>query len=201
METRAKARDYISAHPAIIMVMENDEKYEGVAADSEGPQVYPPGQQEAEALKQDLENLKKEYDSVYDRLLRKQAEFENYKKRVERERSEFAQFASSELMKELLHSLDSFDLAIRNAAGERGAENTLRGFELIYKQLLDTLTRFGLKPIEAKGKTFDPNYHQAVSTQAAPDLEENTVIEEMRKGYTLHGRLLRPAMVSVSVKG
>ena len=183
------------------MVMENDEKYEGVAADPEGPQVYPPGQQEAEALKQDLENLKKEYDSVYDRLLRKQAEFENYKKRVERERSEFAQFASSELMKELLHSLDSFDLAIRNAAGERGAENTLRGFELIYKQRLDTLTRFGLKPIEAKGKTFDPNYHQAVSTQAAPHLEENTVIEEMRKGYTLHGRLLRPAMVSVSVKG
>jgi len=183
------------------MNMGNDEKYEGVAADPEAPQVYPPGQQEAGALKQELESLKKEYDSVYDRLLRKQAEFENYKKRVERERSEFAQFASSELIKELLHSLDSFDLAIRNAAGQAGAENTLRGFELIYKQLLDTLTRFGLKPIEAKGKTFDPNYHQAVSTQAAPDLEENTVIDEMRKGYTLHGRLLRPAMVSVSVKG
>ena len=77
----------------------------------------------------------------------------------------------------------------------------MRGIELIYKQLQDTLTRFGLKPIEAKGKQFDPNYHQAVSTQVAPDLEENTVIDEMRKGYTLHGRLLRPAMVSVSVKG
>ena len=180
------------------MVMENNEKYEGVAADSDAPQVYP-SEQEAEGPKQELENLKKEYDSVYDRLLRKQAEFENYKKRVERERSEFAQFASAELIKELLQALDSFDLAIRNAAG--GDEKTLRGFELIYKQLLDTLTRFGLKPIEAKGKTFDPNFHQAVSTQPAPNLEENTVIDEMRKGYTLHGRLLRPAMVTVSVKG
>jgi len=98
------------------MVMENNEKYEGVAADSDAPQVYP-SEQEAEGPKQELENLKKEYDSVYDRLLRKQAEFENYKKRVERERSEFAQFASAELIKEMLQALDSFVLAIRNAAG------------------------------------------------------------------------------------
>jgi molecular chaperone GrpE len=171
--------------------MEEDDKYEGVAAD----QATPGDQQEIEALKKDRDNL-------YDRLLRKQAEFENYKKRMDREKSEFMQFASSELIKELLNALDSFDLAIRNAAAEgKGGENTLRGFELIYKQLQDTLTRFGLKPIEAKGKTFDPNFHQAVSTQATKDVEENTVIEEMRKGYTLNGRLLRPAMVSVSVKG
>jgi molecular chaperone GrpE len=171
--------------------MEENDKYEGVAAD----QATPTEQQEIEALKKDRDNL-------YDRLLRKQAEFENYKKRMDREKSEFMQFASSELMKELLNALDSFDLAIRNAAAEgKGGENTLRGFELIYKQLQDTLTRFGLKPIEAKGKKFDPNFHQAVSTQATKDVEENTVIEEMRKGYTLNGRLLRPAMVSVSVKG
>src|SRR5207253_8216516 len=150
---------------------------------------------------QEIELLKKERDSLYDRLLRKQAEFENYKKRIDREKSEFVQFASAELMKELLNALDSFDLAIRNAAAERaGGENTLRGFELIYKQLQDTLARFGLKPIESKGKRFDPNFHQAVSTQATKDVEENTVIEEMRKGYTLNGRLLRPAMVTVSVK-
>jgi molecular chaperone GrpE len=171
--------------------MEENDKYEGVAAD----QATPGDQQEIDALKKDRDNL-------YDRLLRKQAEFENYKKRMDREKSEFMQFASSELMKELLNALDSFDLAIRNATAEgKGGENILRGFELIYKQLQDTLTRFGLKPIEANGKTFDPNFHQAVSTQAATDVEENTVIEEMRKGYTLNGRLLRPAMVSVSVKG
>src|SRR5262252_2847273 len=174
--------------------MEENDKYQSVAADQDLPQTIPPEQQE-------LENLKRERDDLFDRLLRKQAEFENFKKRVEKEKSDFMQFAAAELMKEMLNALDSFDLAIRNAAAEgKGGENTLRGFELIYKQLQDTLARFGLKPLEAKGKKFDPNFHQAVSTNATNEVEENTVIEEMRKGYTLNGRLLRPAMVSVSVK-
>jgi molecular chaperone GrpE len=164
--------------------MEENDKYDGVAADQESSQQEQP----------ELENLKKEYEDVYDRLLRKQAEFENYKKRVDREKSEFAQFAAAELMKELLNVLDSFDLAVRNAV-------QTSGMELIHKQFQDTLVRFGLKPIEAKGKAFDPNFHQAVATESRPELEENTVIEEMRKGYTLNGRLLRPAMVSVSTKG
>src|SRR5262245_8864838 len=175
--------------------MEDNDKFNSVAAEA-----TPPAQQELDNIKQELENLKKDRDGLYDRLLRKQAEFENYKKRIDREKSEFMQFASSELMKELLGVLDSFDLAIRNAAADdTSGGNTLREFELISKQLQDTLGRFGLKPIEAKGKPFDPNFHQAVSTQPA-DVEENTVIDEMRKGYTLNGRLLRPAMVSVSVK-
>ena len=174
--------------------MDDNDKYESVTEDQEMPEA-------SSSEPQDLENLKKERDSLYDRLLRKQAEFENYKKRMEREKSEFMQFASSELIKELLNALDSFDLALRNAAAEgKGGEKTLRGLELIYKQLQDTLARFGLKPIESKGKRFDPNFHQAVSTQATKEVEENTVIEEMRKGYTLNGRLLRPAMVTVSVK-
>jgi molecular chaperone GrpE len=174
--------------------MEENDKYPSVAADQDLPQTIPAEQQEIEALK-------RERDDLYDRLLRKQAEFENFKKRIEREKSEYVQFASAELMKEMLNALDSFDLALRNAAAEgKGSENMLRGFELIYKQLQDTLTRFGLKPLEAKGKKFDPNFHQAVSTKATNAVEENTVIEEMRKGYTLNGRLLRPAMVTVSVK-
>jgi molecular chaperone GrpE len=178
--------------------MADNDKYEDIAADQETPQP----QDGQEGVSQELENIKKERDSLYDRLLRKQAEFENYKKRIDREKSEYTQFALSELMKDLLNSLDSFDLAVQNAAAEgAGAEKTLRGVELIFKQLQDTLSRAGLKPIEAKGKPFDPNYHQAVSTEASDDVEENTVIQEMRKGYTLNGRLLRPAMVTVSVKG
>jgi molecular chaperone GrpE len=163
--------------------MEENDKYEPAVSGNGG-----------EAVPDELQALKTERDSLYDRLLRKQAEFENYKKRVDRERSEFIQFASAELMKELLTVLDSFDLALRNTGGD------LRGFELIYKQLQDTLTRFGLKAIEAKGEKFDPNVHQAVSTQPTDEVEENTVVEEMRKGYLLHGRLLRPAMVTVAVK-
>ena len=163
--------------------MEENDKYE--------PAVPGNG---ADSAVDELQALKDERDGLYDRLLRKQAEFENYKKRVERERSEFVQFASSELMKKLLTALDSFDLALRNTGGD------LRGFELIYKQLQDTLARFGLKPIEAKGQKFDPNIHQAVATQPDNEVEENTILEEMRKGYMLNGRLLRPAMVTVAVK-
>src|SRR6185369_2291156 len=118
--------------------MEENDKYESVTTDQES--------QTPNAERQELENLKKERDSLYDRLLRKQAEFENYKKRVDREKSEYAQFASSELMKELLNSLDSFDRALQNTAVDA---ETKRGFELISKQLQDTLARFGLKPVEA----------------------------------------------------
>ena len=143
--------------------MEENDKYESVTTDQES--------QTPSAERQELENLKKERDSLYDRLLRKQAEFENYKKRVEREKSEYTQFASSELMKELLNSLDSFDRALQNTAVDA---ETKRGFELISKQLQDTLARFGLKPVEAKGKPFDPNYHQAVSTEVSDELDRKS---------------------------
>jgi molecular chaperone GrpE len=145
--------------------------------------------------------IKAERDDLYDRLLRKQAEFDNYKKRVERERSEYVQFASAELMRELLNAMDSFDLAIHNAGSDSAAnDNMLRGLDLIYKQFQDTLARFGLKAIEARGQTFDPNLHQAVTTVPTDDVAENTVVDELRKGYTLNGRLLRPVMVSVAVR-
>src|SRR5688500_10730056 len=114
---------------------------------------------------EELQMLKEERDGLQDRLLRKHAELENYKKRVERERTEFVQFASSELMKEILGVLDSFELALRNSGGD------IKGFELIHKQLQDTLARFGLKAVEVTGQKFDPNLHQAVATQPAAEVE------------------------------
>ena len=182
--------------------MGDNESYDGLLPeDGEGKLAaeQPAPEQAAPELQQEIQTLKQERDSLYDRLLRKQAEFENYKKRVDRERAEYAQVASSDLMRELLNALDSFELALRNAASE-GRQDMLRGFELIYKQLQDTLARFGLKPIEAKGKRFDPNFHQAVATQATNEVEENIIVDELRKGYLLYGRLLRPAMVNVAVK-
>ena len=149
-------------------------------------------------LEIELRKLSEERDGLQDRLLRLRAEFDNYRKRADRERSETIQFASAELMRELLNVLDSFDLAMKAVAEGSAATEMLRGFDLVYKQLLDTLGRFGLKAIEAKGQPFDPNLHQAVSTVPTNDVEENTVVDEMRRGYTLNGKLLRPAMVSVS---
>ena len=150
-------------------------------------------------LELEIQKLVEERDGLQERLLRLRAEFDNYRKRAERERSETIQFASAELMRELLNVLDSFDLAFRNAASQ-GSDSAeiLRGLDLVYKQFLDTLGRFGLKPIEAKGQPFNPNFHQAVSTVHTDEVPENTVVEEMRRGYTLNGKLLRAAMVSVS---
>jgi molecular chaperone GrpE len=153
----------------------------------------------ASDLEIEIQRLVEERDALQDRMLRLRAEFDNYKKRAERERSETIQFASAELMRELLNVLDSFDLAFRNAATQNtGSAETLRGLELVYKQFVDTLGRFGLKAIEAKGRPFNPNFHQAVTTVLTDEVPENTVVEEMRRGYTLNGRLLRAAMVSVS---
>jgi molecular chaperone GrpE len=168
--------------------MESNEEREDLLPDPPAPET-----------EVEIQKLVEERDSLQDRLLRRQAEFENYKKRAERERSEYVQFASAELIRELLNVLDSFDLAIRNGSAEgAGSAEMLRGFDLIYKQFLDTLGRFGLKAIEARGQPFDPNFHQAISTVASDDVAENTVVEEFRRGYTLNGKLLRAAMVSVS---
>jgi molecular chaperone GrpE len=153
----------------------------------------------ASDLEIEIQRLVEERDALQDRMLRLRAEFDNYKKRAERERGETIQFASADLMRELLNVLDSFDLAFRTAATQNtDSAEVLRGIELVYKQFVDTLGRFGLKAIEAKGQPFNPNFHQAVTTVLTDEVPENTVVEEMRRGYTLNGRLLRAAMVSVS---
>ena len=145
-------------------------------------------------------DLKQECDNLYDQLLRKMAEFENYKKTVEREKAEFVQQVHHDLITALISVLDAFELVLRHALSEReDNENLIGGFELIYKQIQDKLEYFGLKAVDAIGQKFDPSFHQAVATLATADLEENTVVEEMQKGYLLDGRLLRPAMVSVSI--
>jgi molecular chaperone GrpE len=170
--------------------MEENEKHEDVTQ----------GEAPDSAVDAEIQKIKEERDSLQDRLLRKHAEFENYKKRIDRERSEYVQFASAELMRELLNALDSFDLAVRNAAAEGSAgEKMLQGLDLVYKQFQDILGRFGLKAVDAKGQPFDPNLHQAVVTVPTDAADENTVVEELRRGYTLNGRLLRPAMVSVAM--
>ena len=149
-------------------------------------------------LAETVQTLTAERDDLKDRLLRKQAEFENFKKRIDRERAEFVGFASAELMREVLNVLDSFELALRNDSTDGNSSKSGEGFELIYKQLLKSLERFGLELVEARGRRFDPHFHEAVSMQPSDDAEEGTVLEELRKGYLLNGKLLRPSMVTVA---
>lgn len=142
------------------------------------------------------ERQAKEY---YERLLRLTAEFDNYKKRMAREKADFLRYANETLIKDLLESLDNLERALSHEA-EDGMTGLAEGVRMTLKMLLDTLARHGVQPVEAIGKPFDPNFHEAVSNAAAEDVENNHVVEEYQRGYLLHDRLLRPAMVQICRK-
>ncbi len=163
------------------------------ATDAQDGDQSPEGGTEAP----DIVALKRERDDHYDRLLRKTAEFENYRKRVERERREHGDQAVTDLLLELLSVVDDFDRALTVEPDESGSPYR-RGVELIHTKLHDLLRKQGLRPIAALGADFDPNLHQAVIHESSPEHREGEVIGEMRRGYTIGDRLLRPAMVKVA---
>jgi len=133
-----------------------------------------------------------------DRYLRTLADFENFRKRSEREKSDYFKYALAGLLKELLPVLENFDRALDHA--EQG-DDFHRGVLLIYKQLFDVLKKHGLRPIDEAGVPFDPKIHEAVVTEENPSVPSHTVIAILQKGYFLHDRVLRPAMVKVAVGG
>jgi molecular chaperone GrpE len=142
--------------------------------------------------------LQRQRDEYYDLLLRKTAEFENYRKRIERERQNLSEATAADVMTELLPLVDDLERALQADPGAEGAEPYRRGVELIHKRLMDVLRKRGVRPIEALGADFDPHYHQAVAHDAAEGAREGEVIEEFRRGYMLGDRLLRPSMVKVA---
>ncbi len=148
------------------------------------------------------DKLLNEKQEVYDRLLRNQAEFDNARRRAERERSEFVQYAGVEMIREILPVVDDFQRALQSGAGlsEGPAKDYIKGIELIYQRLVDRLTKLGLEPIETAGKLFDPNLHQAVERVETKDAPDQTILGEFQQGYFFKGRLLRPSMVKVAVR-
>ena len=139
-----------------------------------------------------------ERDQLRDRLLRTQAEFDNYRKRVERERLETIERAAESVLRDLLPVLDDLERALDAEPGNEAAASYRRGVELIHRQLTELLTRRGVRPIETVGKDFDPHLHQAVSSEPVPGAREGEIVQELRRGYMLGERLLRPAMVKVA---
>jgi molecular chaperone GrpE len=176
---------------------------EAVAAQAADP---PAPDAEAEQAKRDpvaelqaqVESLTQDKAQLYDQLLRRQAEFENYRKRVERERAESFHRSRAEVLLELLPVIDNFDRALSSLDAGGDAESLRQGVELIHRQLSDALVKFGLEPVPAVGEAFDPHLHEAVTTEHSSEHEENTVIEEFQKGYKLGDKLLRPAKVKVA---
>lgn len=147
-----------------------------------------------------LELAREELEETKNRLLRALADFDNYKKRSAIEREQFVQFANETLITELLPVIDGFGRAIGAAAKIKAGEEMTKGLALIKRQLEDVLKKHGVLEIEALGKPYDPNLHEAILSKEDKG-PEGVIIEEMQKGYTLHGRVIRPSMVIVSKKG
>ncbi len=145
----------------------------------------------------DASALQRERDDLYDRLLRKSAEFDNYRKRVDKERREQAEWAAADVLTDVLAVLDDFDRAL-SAEVPAHAKSYAEGFELIHRQLVELLRKRGVTPIESLGVDFDPHFHQAVAYEESPGAREGEIVGELRKGYKLGDRLLRPAMVRVA---
>jgi len=150
-------------------------------------------------LEAKLEVKEQEAKENYDRLLRVSAEFENYKKRTSRELEEFRKFANQSLIKEMLSVVDNLELAMNSTNGHKAIDQgLLQGLDMTHKEILKVFEKFDVKPIEAKGQVFDPTFHEAVMQEETDNFDENTVINELQKGYLIHDRLLRPAMVVVA---
>ena len=145
-----------------------------------------------------VRTLQREKQALQDRLLRTAAEFDNYRKRMERERREHAEYVAADVLSDLLPIVDNFQRALQAPGGGSELEGFRRGIELIHKQMLDLLRKRHVTPIEALGADFDPNFHQAVIHEASDAHREGEVMEELQRGYMLGDRLLRPAMVKVA---
>jgi len=154
-------------------------------------------QPEPEAGESPLEAIRREKDTLQDQLLRTAAEFDNYRKRVDRDRRDQADAATASALTGLLPIIDDLERALKAPTGE-DVESFRKGIELIHQQMLELLRKRGVKAIESTGADFDPRYHQAVVHESSPDHREGEVIEEFARGYMLGNRLLRPAMVKVA---
>ena len=146
----------------------------------------------------EIQRLQQELDDRQNRLLRLQADLENYRRRVRLDQEAAAKYRAQSLIENILPALDNFDRALNIEAKEEETKQLLKGVEMVYRQLLDALKTEGLEVIEAAGKEFDPNFHQAVMQVEDSNYDSNIVVDELQKGYMLKDRVIRPTMVKVN---
>lgn len=196
-EAKAKANAGALSQATAEAVAPGQATAEAGAPDQAKAEAGAPDQAKAEGRAPDSD-LQRERDRYYDLLLRKTAEFDNFRKRMERDRQALGDAAAADILLELLPLVDDLERALRAEAGVEGADAYRRGVELIHRQLLDILRKRGVRAIDALGADFDPYYHQAVAHEQVEGRREGEVIEEFGRGYMLGDRLLRPAMVKVA---
>lgn len=149
-------------------------------------------------LQEEIERLKEEAASYYDQYLRSLAEAENIRKRALREKEEYVKFAAVPVIKKVLLVMDDLERALTMSESNRDFDALYKGLQMIAKRMEDLIQEEGVEAIEAVGKPFDPQFHQPLMVEASSDHPENTVMEELQKGYVLHGRVIRPSLVKVS---
>ena len=174
--------------PSTEEVRPNEEPRIGVAPQTDGPD----GNDDPTA------SLQADLDRFRDLALRSQADFDNYKKRATREKEEAIKYANSSLLERLIAIVDNFELGLSAAKSEGAKSPIYSGMSMVLKQLTDFLADNGLEPIDAEGQKFNPNLHEAIAHEPSDDLAEGVVLRQMRRGYRLKDRLLRPSSVVVS---
>lgn len=188
LDLDADQSDLEAAMRDAVAAVEEVERGEGGAGDDD-PRSAASSDKEVAKLRAEIADLR-------DRSMRTLADFDNFRKRSERERQETKKYALVEPLRDFLEIIDNLDLALM-AGGS--ADDLKRGVEMIHRQMLDLLRRFGVQEVDAHGKPFDPALHEAVSREEDPAVKAPTVTAELRRGYKIHDRLLRPSMVKVSV--
>ena len=167
-------------------------------AELEAEELFDPESADREELLAKFKELEEQLGKAEERVLRTAADAENFKKRLQREKEEQTRYANETFMRDLLPVVDNLERALQHATAVPNQQGLLEGLKMTLKGFLDTLAKFNCIAIEALGKTFDPNFHEAVSQEENVEVEPNTVLKELQKGYLLKERLLRPAMVIVS---
>ncbi len=174
---------------------ETAEAADAAAPEADAEAETTASEEDTAALKAQVESLKAALEEKDNRVKRLQADFENFRRRTSKEREELANVVTQDLLKSMLPILDNFDRAM--AAEQKDNESFQKGVEMIYTQLHETLKNAGLELIDTAGQKFDPNFHQAVMRVENPDLEDDTIAQELQKGYIVKGRVIRPSMVQV----
>lgn len=153
----------------------------------------------ADSVQAELEALRKQVEEQQERYMRAQADFDNFRRRTRQEKEEFAKYASSKLVEQLLPVLDNFERALASSKESRDFDSLLKGIEMTFRQLDQSLEQEGLKRMEAVGQPFNPEFHQAIQQVESDEHEEGVVVEEVMKGYLYKDKVIRPAMVKVSM--
>ncbi|MCY4131399.1 MAG: nucleotide exchange factor GrpE [Nitrospira sp.] len=198
MSDNLQQSDEIRGEDTVSKPLSDHPDIESVDTNAEGIPENPQKNVEAPSLTDQLLEKDEELHALNDKYLRLAAEFDNYKRRVQRDQQDTIRFANEKLFKNLLPTLDNLERALQSGREQDRIEGLLEGVDLTYKHFLDTLQKMGIKQVSSVGEVFDPAKHQAVGQVESTTIPENVIVDEYQKGYFVHDRILRPAMVTVA---